>query len=509
MMTLGFGVADWLMEHLPSPADASAALVLSDGEIDFLAEWFALDPESGVFVYRRGAVQQAKGWGKSPLSALLAIAEFAGPVVFDGFDASGQPVGRPWESPLVQICALSESQADSNVYSLIFEYLRANDHKAAIALGLDEGRGRLYRRAGAGKLEAVTSAAESREGQRLTFGLLDESHLATRRNGGAALARTLRRNAAKVSGRVLEVSNAPELGLGSVAEMTLADVAKGEPGILLMADRPSRIPEPTDSDELLLLALGEVYRDAPWVDRQRILAEIRDPASPWDESLRYFLNQPGGGASVLVDPRRWAALASPGGIPDGARVALGFDGSHSMDGTALAVCDESGRIELELLVERDPHDPPEWTVPRSEVHEAVAAAFERYDVTLMYADPFHWMTELEGWAREYPGRVVIFPTNSFRRFGPAVDRFRVAIAEGAVTHGGTTELDRDLSRHLANARMLRGPGRAADDGHQLYTVEKAGPGRLIDAAVAAILAFEAMATAPAVEPERESMVAWR
>jgi phage terminase large subunit-like protein len=102
--------------------------------------------------------------------------------------------------------------------------------------------------------------------------------------------------------------------------------------------------------------------------------------------------------------------------------------------------------------------------------------------------------------------VLEHPTNSIRRFGPAVDRFRAALGEGRLSHTG----DPDLARHLANARLVRGPGRASDSGHALFTLEKAGPGRLIDAAVAAVLAVEAIATAPAeagVEA-RETEMAW-
>jgi hypothetical protein len=77
---------------------------------------------------------------------------------------------------------------------------------------------------------------------------------------------------------------------------------------------------------------------------------------------------------------------------------------------------------------------------------------------------------------------------------PIVDRFRTALAEGRITHEG----DPDLSRHVLNAR-LRKVGRE-EDGRGRYTLEKAGPGRLIDACVAAMLAYEAAAL---IEPEPE------
>ena len=95
----------------------------------------------------------------------------------------------------------------------------------------------------------------------------------------------------------------------------------------------------------------------------------------------------------------------------------------------------------------------------------------------------------------------MYPTNSVTRFGPAVDRFRAALAAGTVCH----DADADLTRHLLNARLVRGRGRAEDDGHALYLLEKPGHGRLIDAAVASVLAFEAMARALR-EPEPVELV---
>src|SRR6266545_62470 len=116
MRTRGFDVLAWSHRFLPSPSDPSQPLVLSDEQARFVLEFYEVD-ETGVYVYRRGALEQAKGWGKSPLGAVLALAEFAGPVA--------PPV--PW----VQVAACSEEQAVSNVYSLIWALLSENDAKAA------------------------------------------------------------------------------------------------------------------------------------------------------------------------------------------------------------------------------------------------------------------------------------------------------------------------------------------------------------------------------------------
>jgi hypothetical protein len=377
MNTRGLDVARWLMATLPSPSDASEDLVLTEDQMDFLVDFYAVD-SAGVPVYRRAAWEGSKGIGKSPFGAMICLAEFAGPTA-------------P-ENPLVQVAALSEDQADSTVYSLVFEMVRANDRRVAQRLGIDDGRGRLYLSGRPGKLEAITAKAGSHEGERTTFCLLDQTDLWTRANGGQALARTIRRNVGKTGGRTLELANAPEPGLGSVAEQTENDFRAARPGILFVARRPLVAPEPDMSDAQLAEIIASVYGTAPWVDQGRILAEIRDPSTPWDEAVRYFMNAPHAAADVLVDPAAWAALGTAGPIPDGARVGVGFDGSMNHDGTSLVVCDLEGRMELALLIERDANDPPEWTVPRALVNDTVADLFARFKVGRMECDPYKWQT---------------------------------------------------------------------------------------------------------------------
>src|SRR3989304_4856538 len=131
--TAGFDVAAWLQAHLPDPSDHRRALTLTAGQIDFLAQWFELD--GARFVHRRAALQQPKGWGKSPLAAMLAIAELAGPTT---------SAGERWNDPLIQVAALSEDQADSTVFSLARSLLVANDGRAASELGIDVGLTRMY-----------------------------------------------------------------------------------------------------------------------------------------------------------------------------------------------------------------------------------------------------------------------------------------------------------------------------------------------------------------------------
>jgi hypothetical protein len=495
LKTLGWGVLRWLSRYLPSPSNPREPFVLSDQQAELVLAWYEVDDE-GRFVYRRGALQNAKGWGKSPLGAALALAELAGPVRFAGFE-NGEPVGRPWgqagDPPAwVQVAACSEDQAVSNVYSLLWALLSENDERAANELGIDLGRTRLYLKSQPGaKLEAVSSSWGAREGQRVTFGLLDETHNWRKANGGHRLARVLQRNAAKMDGRTLELANAHELGEESTVEQTLHAYESGAPGILFSGIRPSREPEPEMSDDDLGALLREVYASVSWVDVDRILREARDPGVPWSEVSRFYFNLPSAGTLAAVDPALWTSRVLQRDLVRGEPIALGFDGSYSQDGTALVGCTHDGHLFRVEIIER-PVGVDEWRVDRSRIHRAVAHYFEEYDVAYLYADPWKWQDELAEWATLWPDRIVEVPTNSNRRMPAIVDRFRAALAEERISHDG----DADLTRHVLNAR-LRKVGRD-DEGRGRYAIEKAGPGRLIDACVASMLAYEA--SAQIVEP---------
>lgn len=496
--TLGWIAAEWMYEHLPSPADPTRKLELTDWQLDFILSWYEFD-SSLEFVHRRGGLMLPKGAGKSPFGAALALFEFAGPANPDGFDAARRPVGRPWgtlDAPpaWVQVAGVAEDAAVSNVYAVIFEMLSVSGGKAARDLDIDEGRTRLYLKdRPAAKLEAVTASSGAREGQRVTFGLLDETMLWTPSSGGTKLARTIRRNCGKTKGRSIELTNAPILGAGSVAEETMHDAEAGEPGILFFAHRPSAEPEPQMEDRALRVLLGEVYAGCPWIDLDRIVREIRDVATPWDEACRYYLNTASAGSSALVDPTVWAGLVAEEPA-DGARIGLGFGASE--DGAALVGATEAGVLFSLGLWER-PQGDADWRVPRAEVDRAVTSAFSTFSVGRFLASPREWVGEVERWVERHGELVLAFPTSSVRRMDPAISRFRVAAIEGGLHHDD----GRDLARHVANAQL-----RSSTAG---YVLSKASPSRAIDAATAAVLAFEAAATMEPAKPEGRVMVAWR
>lgn len=368
--SLGWDLLEWWADVLPSPRDASSEMVFTDEQAMQLVEWFRLDPKTGRLVYRRGYSRRAKGWGKSPVEAAKAIAEFAGPVRFAGWDAAGQPVGMPWgtkDSPRawVQIGAISEDQTD-NTWSVVHYFLTENEGKAADALGIDAGLTRCFLRGQPGaKMEPVTSAAGSREGQPITYGVIDESHLMVPSNGGVRLAKVIRRNVAKMGGRSYETTNAYVIGQDSVAESSHEAVLAGSPGIFAdEVEAPRQVGGvdvgPTASDDVILAALDVAYGKSWWIDKSRLLADIRDQSNEWTDSARYFFNWPQrDAAGGVIDAGVWAQLADPDSLIASHRTwALAVNPSREWASFGVAGRRADGKLHVERYV-LDP--PPDWT----------------------------------------------------------------------------------------------------------------------------------------------------
>lgn len=506
--TLGWQVLDHASAFLPSPADARQPLVFTDEQARLVLEWHRLDPETGRKVYRRGQLETAKGWGKSPWAALDAIEAYCGPVEFDGWDANGDPVGVAWgtggrPAPWVQIAAVSEDQTE-NTFGVLYAMLTANDGKAARDLKIDTGRTRLHFTDGrAGTLEPITTSAPSAEGARITHAVLDETHLWFRSNHGVALAGVLKRNTAKMGGRTLETTNAPVLGMKSVAETSGVDAETGAAGIFRFAPRPRVEPDPEWSDAKLREALIEANPDAYWVDLSRRIEEIRDPATPWDEALRFWFNIRTTGAGRAIDPRQWDDLVRATEVPAKTVIGVGFDGSISRDATVIRGCTQTGfRFLIRAWVRpkgdqltrwlSDHPDQREWTVNRQEVNDEVARIFATYQVGLFLADPPKWWDELIDWRRKHGEKIVVdFDTNQPTRMAPAVDRWRTAIREGSTTHDN----DPLTAEHVKHAQLRKVHlHQDAEDGRTRYVLQKGEDGFGLDAAVADVLAYEAAMT---------------
>jgi hypothetical protein len=503
---------DWYETYLRVPSGPSygAPLRLTDEQARLIIRWYQVDPKSGRFLFRRGASRRSKGWGKSPLLAGWGIGELVGPVLFDGWDAGGRPVGKPWPTPWIQIAANSEDQT-ANTYSSLYSMLA--ESPALDEFAIDLGRTKVFLKDRPGcVVEPVTAAAGSREGQLITAAVLDETHLWIRQNGGQRLAAVLRRNLGKMNGRSLESTNAFVPGEGSVAEETHKAWEKGEAGLLYDAVEAPWVENLADK-RALRRALKVAYGDARWVDLPRVVAEIQDPSTDPSDARRFYLNQLVKQGRAAVDPHRWQELARPKVVvPAGTRIGVGFDGSISEDATALMGCTADGhRFKLGLW-ERPLGASPEWRVPRLEVEARVAWVFATYDVGRMLCDPAKWWTEIEEWVGRWnlggpeAGPVAFFDTNATKRMAAACDRYLTAQAERTSTHDG----DPDVTRHvLAMAKKKVRVADPDDDGRTRYVFVKMDT-RKIDAGIADVLALEAAMTMPAAPaPAPEPMAVWR
>lgn len=175
----------------------------------------------------------------------------------------------------------------------------------------------------------------------------------------------------------------------------------------------------------------------------------------------------------------WDACRTDRAVRPGERVVLAFDGSASGDSTALVGCTLDGHLWIEGIWE-NPGD-PRWRVPREDVANAVDVAFGKYDVAELACDPWGWRSEIEAWAQRHGERRVLeWNTAHGQRMAPATDRLYQAVVTCAVTHDG----DPRLAAHIAHCVAKRTPM------GDLVSKDKRGSSRKIDAAVAAIVAYD-------------------
>ncbi|MGI8753584.1 MAG: terminase [Acidimicrobiales bacterium] len=507
--TAGLEVLTWSETTLVQPDGDGAGEPWRwrQSQARFVAWWYAMD-DAGGYLWRRGQIVLMKGAGKTPLAAALACVELAGPVRFAGWGDDGEPIMRPHPSPDVKLSALSMDQATDASLVLAVAML-GNESALAEIPGLDAGLTRVRTRNG--KLSSSTARAPSKEGLRPTSVIIDESHLWVASNGGHRLAETLRRGLAKTGGRSLETSNMWASGQRSVAEETAeyaAAVRAGEhrgDGVLTWC--PVGHCDDISDPEQLRAALAELYADSPWIDIERLAAEVIDRGTHPADARRYYLNQPASADDAWIAATDWAAcLDRSRPLADGDTITLGFDGSRgrargNADATALVgVRVGDGHVEL-LGCWQAREDEKDWEVPDALVDAAVRDAFERFNVVGFYADPAGWQSQLGAWEVAFARRLKVkasqnhpthFWTSLTNRMVQTLAAFEEAVTNGDMTHDGSFR----LTQHVLNARRCPSP-RA---GLQISKDYPDSPNK-IDCAVAAALAWRArLDSIPVVAP---------
>lgn len=193
-------------------------------------------------------------------------------------------------------------------------------------------------------------------------------------------------------------------------------------------------------------------------------------------------------ASAWLETGLWDSLAYYKDYDPGERLWLGLDASFSGDSTALVGCNAQGHLKVLGLWENPGRKG--WRVPVSEVDETVRHYMNLHPATRLHPDPYQLRALIEQWDRDYPERVIEFPTNAAARMVQAHNAFDRAVRTGIITHDG----DEAFARHVRHAQV-----RTTSLGDRLEKASKDSKHK-IDLAIAAELAFfSAELRAPDVE----------
>ena len=524
--TLGDLLDGWIEQHcrVPDGFDRGRPFNLSDWQfwcvanhyrVRKSARWDADKPlRSQAFVYRRSQIVAPQKTGKGPLSAAIVAAEAVGPTLFGGWAEDGdvyrcedhgcdcgwefeyepgEPMGIRQPSPLIQLLATSEDQVD-NVYGPL---------KAMIKLGglgdlmkVREGFIRILGGAGGDdfdKIEVVTSSAQSRLGNPISFALQDEVGTYTVTNKLVKVAQTQRRGLAGMGGRAIETTNAWDPAENSTGQQTFE--SSSQDIFKFFRQPPSDLSYRNKRERRKIHK--HVYAGSPWVNLDDIEAEAaelleQDPA----QAERFFGNRIVYGAGSWLDPEVIPA-ESHQRPPDGTSVAGGFDGSENDDWTAIKLETRDGLLFTPTYGpdSRSAYwNPSEWggKIPRGEVNAAWDEIARRYELVRIYCDPgFHdersWESDIEAWDLDHgPDVFIPWPTNQVMRMYGALTRFKADIRNGDISMD-----DCQATRtHLRNCKML------AKNGDR-YILGKPSQNQKIDIGMTAVLAHEAAADARA------------
>jgi phage terminase large subunit-like protein len=499
--SIGYEVLDWIHAYeCHGPGDVQGDAVDLDDEMrDHIIECYRIDPETGRRERDEAVLSRPKGRAKSEIAGLVAVAEAFAPTRFDGWDADGQPVGRPVRSPLIKCLATEESQAGNTFENVAFiagewgpdvhpdiygGVSGIRQYQSATALYLPHG----------GEIRACTAGAASKDGGKETHVVADETHLYVTRELRSMYA-TVARNLGKrkiAEPWMHQTSTAYRPGEQSVFEETLTSWRKKElsPRTFVNhreAKGPIRISDEAHTRRQLIYVYGD---SAPWQDLDRKYRDMLDPRICPDDATaaRYFLNRPMSTVDAWIAKDVAERQVRKGDVvAAGEAITLGFDGSLNDDTTVLRGCRMSDGFRFRIGAWPKPEGAAGigWEVPRADVLATIREAFGRYDVIRAYFDPHEWRTDIDDLAAEFGERVVAWATTRDTAMGAALDRLHADLMNGETFHDD----DPLALEHYGNVYVRR------KGSLRLVRKEYPNSPRKIDSVVGDALAYEARADA--------------
>lgn len=515
--SLGYLAMWWIEQHCVVPEGDSAGdpFVPTLDHRVWLANWYEvrLTAKAGernvAFKHRTGQWMAAQKVGKSPGVAAETTFEFVGPALFDGFAVEadfyscadngcpcggvyfyevGEPMGRPWPTPRIQLAAVVEDQVENTWGALI--PMIDDGPLANVIPKTGEAFIRHPNRNRDSRVEIVTSKADGKLGARISSGKCDETGLWTDSNSMKKFIRTLRRGAAGMGGRISESTNPYDPAEQSVAQDTHESK---RPDVL-----KHYFPPPAHLDFKLKRDREVIFRwnyaSSPWVDRRSIESEAaalmeQAPA----EAERFFGNRIVAGSGSWLDMSKMPT-PSPAVVSPRTRVCGGFDGSDNEDHTGIRLVTLDGYHFTPTYGEnrKTYWRPQDWNgrIPRAEVMAAWSEIASEFELVRVYWDPMFWETEADTLAAEHGEKVFVkWPTNSLNRMHPALERYRTDAYNP--DSGFAWDGDSDLEAHMRNAAM-RTRNLDPATGVRRYFIGKPSEPQKIDLLMCDVLAHEAL-----------------
>jgi hypothetical protein len=517
---------DWITAHCVIPDgfrrgqpfemyDWQAWSTLNHYRVRPEARWDPYQPLlSTAFHYRRTLVIAPQKTGKGPWSATGCALEGAGPALFagwagkdDGYACSdhgcgcgwwyayepGEPMGMRWPTPLIQITAWSEEQTD-NIYRPLQRMIKMGPLGDLMRVGEE-----FIRIGEEGRIDTVTSSAQSRLGNPITYAAQDETGIWTRQNKMDYVADTQNRGLAGMQGRSQETTNAYDPTQKSVAQTThqssVTDIFRFHrppPGGLSYKNKAER-----------RRIHRHVYAGSRHVNLDSIEAMAVELIDKGDEAQaeRFFGNRLTPGAGVWLDAAKWKArkVKAPRLVPDGTPVVLAFDGSDIDDWSGFRAETEDGYQFTPTYGPAGMAIPTVWNpadwdgqVPRLEVGAALEELMRRFVVVRLYVDPPYWESEADTWAAKYGDKKVIrWYTQRPVQMQAAAERLHTDVCkkDTTFTHDGCPS----THDHVEATHKEPRPGKR-------YVLTKPEDGRKIDMAVVSILCHEAAGDVTAAGP---------
>ena len=460
------------------------ALVLEDGELMqlepfqrvLLADYFA-----GV---RETLVLLSKKNGKTTLLSALALFHL---------------MSYPGEAGAECVIAAASRDQATILYDQAGGFVRRTPG-LAIRVVAKRGYREIRSLRNHGRIRVLAADVDTADGVIPTLALVDEMH----RHKSASLYGVFRDGLGPRDGQMLTISTAGDseqsaLGLMRTAALRLPELhVDGRYTYAHSPDGSYALHEwaLTKDDDLDDMQLVKQANPSSWQTIEKLQQMHDSPSMLPSQWARFRCGVWMQAEAWWIPGDDWHNGETLEQIKPHERITLGFDGSRFGDATALVACRLSdGLVQLLNLWQIPDGAPPDWEVPSGEVDKAVHAAMSTYRVVRGYFDPPLWQSEIDVWARDFGETAVMrFHTNRARMMG-AVERFRTDIAANRVPH----TYDDRLTAHVLSAQTR--------DVRNGYWLAK-NHGDKIDAAVAAVLAYEARCDASSSQSAPGRVVTW-